>query len=225
MFFNIFSKKTIQISTKEKIKKTFVSYILTILGCLISIFFIEITDLIITKSLHYPSVKDLFHQSRIRIDKFGILKIAILVPFIEEILFRLFLVPSKNNLKISISFIIFFIINKGFFFIDFYNYKLYLSITLIIIANQILVKKYNEIYTFIKGNQKLLITTSILLFGLVHISNIDTFYWQLSLFYPIYVIPQIIMGYFITNLRLKAGFIWGVTLHVIINFISSIIFN
>ena len=60
-------------------------------------------------------------------------------------------------------------------------------------------------------------------FGLIHISNIDkvgTLHWKLSLFYPIYVLPQMIIGYFCAVLRLKLGLIWGVLFHSIINLIG-----
>lgn len=62
-----------------------------------------------------------------------------------------------------------------------------------------------------------------LIFGLIHISNIDkvgTLHWKLSLFYPIYVLPQMIMGCFCAVLRLKSGLIWGVLFHSIINLIG-----
>ncbi|HAH56367.1 MAG TPA: hypothetical protein DCM02_14065 [Flavobacterium sp.] len=67
-----------------------------------------------------------------------------------------------------------------------------------------------------------LIKFSILFFGLIHIANASVLHWELSLFYPFFVLPQIIMGYFITNLRLKYGFWWGYALHVLFNAIGRI---
>ena len=61
---------------------------------------------------------------------------------------------------------------------------------------------------------------SAILFGLVHIANfapINTTIWFL---YPIYVLPQVVLGYLIVFLRLKHGFIYGLGLHILVNFIA-----
>ena len=54
---------------------------------------------------------------------------------------------------------------------------------------------------------------SVVLFGLVHISNIETLHWELALLYPVYVLPQMILGYIFSVQRLKLGFIWGLLFH------------
>uniref|UniRef100_UPI0039E9E435 hypothetical protein n=1 Tax=Empedobacter stercoris TaxID=1628248 RepID=UPI0039E9E435 len=208
----------------KKIKFTIISYFFIFIGVIFSSILIQITDYIITKYTGFSSIIALFHESRIEVDKFSIYKIIFIIPLIEEILFRLFLIPKKLNLIISSSFIIFFIINKNFFNIDLYSYKPYLS-TLIIFSIIFLIhKKYLFIKEFLLNKKKIITYLSIISFALVHISNIHVFHWQLSLLYPIYVLPQLVMGYFITNLRLKTSFIWGVILHVLINSIGSFVF-
>ncbi|WP_312081834.1 CPBP family glutamic-type intramembrane protease [Empedobacter sp.] len=225
MFFNIFNNTISPLNLKEKFKKVFISYVLVIFGCFISVFFIQITDLIITKSFHYPSVKDLFHQSRIDIDSYGLIKIAILIPLLEEILFRLFLIPKKINIYISVSFILFLLINGSFFYINIYNKYLYIALASIVLMIFILKNNISFLQNFIKNYNNKIIVINIIIFGLIHLTNIDSFYWKLFLFYPIFVLPQMVMAYFIINLRMKLGFFWGVFLHVIINLISTLIFN
>ena len=58
---------------------------------------------------------------------------------------------------------------------------------------------------------------SILAFGLVHIGNLEKLYFSLLLIYPFFVLPQMLIGYFATNLRLKQGFVWGILLHCMTN--------
>lgn len=70
---------------------------------------------------------------------------------------------------------------------------------------------------------KHLIILSICLFGLMHIGNYTPIQWPLIWIYPIYVLPQLLMGWAITYIRFKNGFWWGYALHCIINCVSLLL--
>jgi len=71
--------------------------------------------------------------------------------------------------------------------------------------------------------RKHLIILSMCLFGLMHIGNYTPIQWPLIWIYPIYVLPQLLMGWAITFIRFKNGFWWGYALHCIINCVSLLL--
>ena len=182
-------------------------------------------EFIIINILGFDSVLDEIKKNSFKLCNLKIATIIIIIPFFEELIFRLSLKPKIQYLFISF-FLIFFLIfggklNLDLKFFENYRWSIFLaaSITFIVVFT---LKK--TILNFIIQNNKLLICTSIFLFGLVHILNIANLNFKILLFYPFFVIPQMIMGYFITNLRIKYNFFWGYMLHVLINttFILSI---
>ncbi|MDE5439540.1 CPBP family intramembrane metalloprotease [Elizabethkingia meningoseptica] len=150
----------------------------------------------------------------------GFFKVAILVPIIEEILFRLILKPSKINITIFSLFFSFYMLNGNFTHIDFDKISTYVSFFLSVCIGCIFYLKGGYYIDFIQINIKYFVWISIILFGLAHVSNISPLYYQLILFYPVFIIPQLIIGYFITNIRLKFNFFWGVLLHCLVNAIN-----
>ncbi len=153
--------------------------------------------------------------------------IILIGPLIEEILFRLVLVINRKNISVFIGVWVFellggriatFIVNNNTFFIyycliglgfGFFSYK-YLPLKIIDLLNT---------------KRIFIIKSSIVLFGLIHIFNISTFCWQLILLYPFFISPQIIMRYFITNLRLGYSFWWGFALHALFNGVSFFLYH
>jgi len=71
--------------------------------------------------------------------------------------------------------------------------------------------------------RKHIIVLSMCLFGLMHIGNYSPIQWPLIWIYPIYVLPQLAMGWAITYIRFKNGFWWGYALHCLINSISLLL--
>ena len=76
-----------------------------------------------------------------------------------------------------------------------------------------LLKRNPKIETAIGKRQKIITMLSVVLFGLLHIVNIENLHWELVLFYPVYVLPQTILGYVCSVQRLKLGFVWGLLFH------------
>ena len=151
--------------------------------------------------------------------------IVFVIPLIEEVIFRLLLKVNKINVSISLSLWLLLLIKNGKITeVNFNNYEIYFKLFIVILFGLILYKLAlsDKIVRYLATKEKVLFYFSVLSFGLVHITNIKEFHWQLSLFYPFFVLPQIFMGYFIAKLRIEQGFIWGLLFHVVINAIGSI---
>jgi len=183
-------------SLKEKSYIFLKGLFLYFLSVSIIAMFIMGIDEIIVKNLNYPSIHDLFRKSKSNINNnYNIFLIVLLLPFIEELFFRL---------KI--------------------DWFLFLSITISSVISVIILyflNKNSKIELFFLNKQKILTIISFVTFGLIHLGNIEKIYWELILFYPVYVLPQISIGYFCSILRLKFGFIWGILFHSTINLIGS----
>ncbi|UAY57414.1 CPBP family glutamic-type intramembrane protease [Arachidicoccus terrestris] len=61
------------------------------------------------------------------------------------------------------------------------------------------------------------------LFGLIHISTFSPLYPNLFWAYPVFVLPQIIMGFGFGYVRIKYGFLYGFILHFMVNFMFLIL--
>lgn len=119
---------------------------------------------------------------------------AFIIPFIEELIFRLYLRLKQN-----------------------YPARLFILIT------SITGKKNKEnIKTYIESKwqayYKGIFYLSALIFALVHIVNFK-YSITLLIFVPILVAPQLILGLFTGYLRVKYGLIWGFYLHALHNLI------
>jgi hypothetical protein len=225
-FYNIFNLQNNykNIPFKEKVKKLIISYLLTLMFIGMSVILLNIVDAFVTKILHYDSILAEFKKSREHINKYIWIKIVFLTPLIEEILFRLALKKSKWNLAIFAAFLTFAALYESFYKINLQNVNFYYSLGGAFFMGCIFYFKSEYLSKVTVENYRYIIASSIILFGLMHILNIKPI-CSLILFYPFYVIPQMIMGYFISNMRLKFNFWWGLALHCLINLISVIFYN
>ena len=211
-------------SLKEKSYIFLKGLFLYFLSVSIIAMFIMGIDEIIVKNLNYPSIHDLFRKSKSNINNnYNIFLIVLLLPFIEELFFRLILVPSRRNITIF-TFLLSLFLCYGGLYPQKIDWFLFLSITISSVTSVIILyflNKNSKIELFFLNKQKILTIISFVTFGLIHLGNIEKIYWELILFYPVYVLPQISIGYFCSILRLKFGFIWGVLFHSTINLIGS----
>ncbi|WP_035646364.1 type II CAAX prenyl endopeptidase Rce1 family protein [Flavobacterium sp. ASV13] len=218
-------RSTINYSLKEKVLKVITSYLLGLSLIIITVLVIILPlDFVITKYLHFESVKELIHQTQNKYVKYPFYITVFVGPIIEELLFRLCLIVNRKNISIFTGFFLHEILRRRFIKLNFHD-ELYFYIILIGVFTFLLTWKFltPTIINSIDKRQNWLVWISIIFFGLIHITNIKILHWELALFYPFYVIPQMIMGYFITNLRLKYGFFWGLSLHSLFNFVAIII--
>ena len=175
-----------------------------------------LVDEFLIKKIGFPSVFKLMIESQKKIKGYyGFFLVVILGPLVEELIFRLILVPKRRNIAIFTFAFSFLIINKTYYLIEI-DWLLLMSLAVsgllsFLVFN--LLKRKPEIETAIGKRQKMITMVSVVLFGLAHIANIENLHWELTLLYPVYVLPQMILGYIFSVQRLKLGFIWGLLFH------------
>ena len=146
------------------------------------------------------------------------LLIIVLVPIIEELVFRFHLKYRRWVVNVYLPMVL---ILTCSFLISISSSPISICVTFVSLITLIFYIVFNQKTTnyieriwIRKFNLVFYITT--LLFALIHITN-----YELSLtvilLAPILILPQFIGGFFIGYLRVKAGFIWGVTLHMASN--------
>ena len=175
-----------------------------------------LVDDFLIKKMGFTSVFKLMMESQKKIKGYyGIFMVVILGPLVEELIFRLILVPKRRNIAIFTFVFSFLVLNKTYYIIKI-DWLLLVSLVVsgllsFLVFN--LLKRNPEIETAIGKRQKIITMVSVVLFGLLHIANIENLHWELALLYPVYALPQIILGYVSSVQRLKLGFIWGLLFH------------
>ena len=175
-----------------------------------------LVDDFLIKKMGFTSVFKLMMESQKKIKGYyGIFIVVILGPLVEELIFRLILVPKRRNIAIFTFVFSFLVLNKTYY-VNKIDWLLLVSLVVsgllsFLVFN--LLKRNPKIETAIGRRQKIVTMVSVVLFGLVHISNIETLHWELELLYPVYVLPQMLLGYIFSVQRLKLGFIWGLLFH------------
>ncbi len=227
IFFNILDENPVDNNIYLKTKNLFLSLGLSYLCIIFSVAIIVGIDYFIVNFLHYESIRELFSKSTKVINKRNAYYVAIIGPFVEEILFRLALKFNKFNISVFIILLCYALLGGKIESFDFTNILSYFKVILLVLIGVLCYNLINNNHIEkLKKHRKYIIWFSIIAFGLVHLINISIvgqMYWQLSFFYPFYVLPYMSMGYFMSNLRLKQGFIWGFLLHAIINSVFTIL--
>ena len=179
-----------------------------------------LVDEFLIKKIGFTSVFKLMIESQKNIKGYyGFFLVVILAPVVEELIFRLILVPKRRNIAIFTFVFSFLVLNKTYY-INKIDWLLLVSLVVsgllsFLVFN--LLKRNPKIETAIGKRQKIITMVSVVLFGLLHIANIENLHWELALLYPVYALPQMILGYVSSVQRLKLGFIWGLLFHSMIN--------
>ena len=219
-YYEIKKQSTLSAGKIDKVKMLLYSYCYVYISFFFIAFIIIMPlDKIVVKILGQESILATLKSSYQNPQYFTFLNVVVLAPLVEEIIFRLFLDFKKNSIVISLIFAVYFVIGGRFSFENLYNitnlYRLFFSL----VISFLYLKVFSKYEFCIRPKFKIYICTcSIVIFGLTHLQNLDSINYKLLVFYPFFVLPQIIMAYFISNIRLKQGFFWGVLLHSMINF-------
>ena len=184
--------------------------------------FYVLLDFLISMSIGYsldtlfPEIEEAYSLD-IEIDFGGIFLIVFLLPFFEELIFRLPLKLSKLRLSIFL-----FLLAANTFLINFYvgfGTLLILGISL----NFFFSKKYFKLIKSKWLRYKVEVFYFFtFVFGLVHVSNFDPQILPWYIF-PIVFLPQLIGGFLTGIVRLRFGFFYGLLFHSVFNGIISIL--
>lgn len=195
---------------------------------ILSIFFIASMDSFIVNCLDLPSISATLNKNNIELKEskgyYSYFLVLLIGPFWEEIVFRLPLILNVRSIGISLGVLVYRYIGENIYF-NFYNSHDYLRLFFALNAFFLVVRYLNVSFLLnIRENYfKHFFYLTAILFALVHIQNFASSDYRLFIFYPIYVLPQFIMGLFIGNIRMKYGFLWGLLLHSLINLPSALL--
>ncbi|MCR8556042.1 CPBP family intramembrane metalloprotease [Mucilaginibacter sp. BJC16-A38] len=184
----------------------------------------------VTHSLHFKSIQKQYSKTFEEQFKktgiaWGMIYICLIGPIMEETVFRLPLSLKRVHVAICIA-IAFFMFGNVIPFVKNLSHLLGKGFALGIRVAVILAIYFVVVQLIPKGLEisdklkKRIIITSMCLFALMHIANFIPLQWSLIWVYPIYVLPQFFMGWGITYVRFKHGFVWGIVLHCLINSVS-----
>ena len=166
-------------------------------------------------------------QKEINYSLYIILKFSILLPIIEELIFRLPLKISKINLATSFSLIVFIVLNK-WCFSDVYmalgsSMVLFLSLNIGISKESWVCNKMTH---FLTDNFLAFFYFQALIFGFLHLTNyiIDIRYFYLFPFIVIsYISKGCLFGYL--RVRFKNGIYLCIASHIVANSIYCLILS
>lgn len=163
----------------------------------------------------------------------GLFEICLFGPFLEELLFRLWLTFKRSHILIS-AFVLFYALltlcilphtHECFLFgfqSDYFEKPIIKCLISLILSSPILFIKKDRLESFKGKYGQWLVYFSVLCFALGHITNINC-EWYIYPFLIIMCLPQLVMGTTITYYRLNIGFFAGFLFHIIINFIPTFI--
>lgn len=139
----------------------------------------------------------------------------LLIPPIEELLFRIWLRVNRKTLLI-LSGIFFFL---AFLLIPYANYWIMAGVVGvgILIAAIALWRKEKYVQNLAARHFGVLFYLSVLIFGLVHIFNYTPLTWQTWLLAPVLVLPQFIAGSMLGFIRVRYGILYSILFHTAIN--------
>ena len=221
-----YSKSLCQ-KTIELLKACKFYYILGIL----SIVLMFIVDILIKNySDFFPILKSNFNTKELYDYygyAYGVFIITLGGPIVEELCFRLCLSISRLHIAISLSTLFLYFSGPIWFIDDALLFIIRLLISSIIFVFVKVFWNKNWVISDREIVKYWLLVCSSLVFGLIHIPNYHPIQYNILFLYPIYVLPQVIMGFITGILRLRNGFIWAVLFHVLVNTVSTLftIFN
>lgn len=153
---------------------------------------------------------------------------VLLVPFIEEIIFRLSLLFKPIFLTIACCLLFYIVVSKFYFNVNylFLDSTLFLRLTLTLIIGIlvfIITSKFSDRLTiFWNNNFKWIYYISVLVFGFLHVFNyqIDTQDLNIVL---LLVLPQLLGGVVLGFIRIRYGFVYCCIFHSCFNIIPMLI--
>ena len=171
------------------------------------------------KSLANFYVNNMDHAVK-NFGKYRLVCIAVIVPAIEELMFRLPLKIKSSFIALSIGMILYPLFGFSYFNFNYHSLKPYLFAALFFILiplclNWLFVQINLE--NRLRKNYKVFFYFMATLFAFVHIGNFKPLNYHLIFLYPIYVLPQFVMGLSLGYLRNKCGLKYSWLLHGLIN--------
>lgn len=149
-------------------------------------------------------------------------------PLIEETSLRLPLSFKPAHIALGISvFAVFLSVIKlynGNYFNIAFGSRILFGVVLYFIISFLLKRRQYWPGQLSTKTRRIWIACSIVTFGLLHIFNFWPLQGRIWFIYPLFVLPQIGMGWFLTYIRLRNGIAWSMLLHLMINLLPFLFF-
>jgi membrane protease YdiL (CAAX protease family) len=208
---------------KDKVKGVIITYFIYLLPVFCSVLLLFILDKFIFGHFYNYSILEKLYSNQQELKSiygaYTFLIVVLVGPFLEEIIFRLPLTLEKSAIALSIALLTYRFTGGHFYEFNFSEGYSYVRLGIAIFTLLMIIKFLPPagILAFKLKYFKYLFYGSALVFALMNIKNFTPLNDQVFLFYPLYTLPQLVMGLFIGYNRMKYGFISGWGLHALIN--------
>lgn len=130
-----------------------------------------------------------------------------LIPFMEELMFRLPLISNTRNLRTGVIAVIVYTMIAFMAGNSTVVWKLIVPLgALLFIA-----------ISYLCRHDRVIFYSSVFLFGFLHLANYTVWHWHLWPLYLVVALPQLLMGLILGYVRVRMGFAYALLLHIIIN--------
>jgi hypothetical protein len=132
---------------------------------------------------------------------------------------------EKVGIGLSVAFICYRLSVEHLFIFEFFNLFAYVKVALACVILLLTIKFLPDSWiAIVKAKYSYFFYFVAIVFALVHVTNFSPFNNKVLLFYPLFTLPQFLMGLFIGYTRMEYGFFYGVALHSLIN-LPSVVFS
>ena len=208
------------------IKEFMALYFSCLLCIAISIVVMFAIDQVIVHKFFGFSIRDSPRSgsATLRQSQYFLIVVLLLGPLVEEIIFRLPLRLRKINLGLAVFIATFWILHSKVFPLDFYAAKMYQDFGLsVLTVGLVWLAPVRWLQTVQTSYFKYFFYFSVIAFGLMHISNFTTLNTEVLFFYPIYVLPQLVMGIFLGYIRIRYSFLYAYIFHALTNLPAALL--
>jgi hypothetical protein len=209
-------------SRLDKLKQTLKIYLLYLASAFVIILILKLLDdLIINEFFQYSIMDQLYADNRTLGRNFGPYSFVIIVligQLIEEIIFRLPLRLERIGIALAVTVVCYRLSVDSFFIFEYWKWLAYGKIVFSILIFFSIIKFLAELWVEkIKKRYSVFFYIMAITFALVHLSNFTHFEDSVLGFYPLFILPQLLMGLCMGFVRVKYGFFYGLLLHSLIN--------
>ena len=205
---------------KQKLLESIKIWGLCFVGFICSALFMSFTNLVLKSAFHFDLAKTNQFSQILNGPPIKYILIPFIGPLLEECIFRLWQDYKIKHILIAGTVFLTLLVFKitGF---NQQPIKYIYEGVLAFLAVIFILKKDRTAQTLhvTPKTRKCLYYLAAILFGLMHIGNFSPIHYQLLFIYPVFVLPQLIMGFGFGYTRIKYGFFFGFLLHCITNMI------
>ena len=159
-----------------------------------------------------------------------ILLMLVIGPLLEEISFRLFLRFTPLNISLSFAGLCYYIISTftqtKYYSLDFFTgIKVVISFFLAFGLYRLTMRQSIQriLENFWRKRSLMLVYSSIVIFALIHLGNMEDINRKHIFLFPLLISPQLLIAFFASYLRLKCGFKFAIYFHIGANLIPVLL--